>query len=179
MPAWQHLAPYPPSRSQLFHAVNACCIESVQAVLVYVSESEPFSFYSFGCFEWFSSKELSTIFNIQATEVFLPLKFEYYILRGHSVLSLLLLTSKKVPFAVTFRENTLLHNMNQPAFWVLNKLDSLLPPKKRKESRYSPAPLVAFLFLCDPFLVFFFSASNYIIENFQQMHTMLITHYLF
>lgn len=95
------------------------------------------------------------------------------------MLSLLLLTSKKVPFAVTFRENTLLHNMNQPAFWVLNKLDSLLPPKKRKESRYSPAPLVAFLFLCDPFLVFFFSASNYIIENFQQMHTMLITHYLF
>lgn len=51
MPAWQHLAPYPPICSQLFHAVDACCIESVRAVLVYVSESEPFSFYSFGCFE--------------------------------------------------------------------------------------------------------------------------------
>lgn len=165
--------PLSPIPFQLFH-VNACCISLYRQCWSMSLRSEPFSFYSFGCFEWFSSKELSTIFNIQATEVFLPLKFDIISLRGHSLCFLSYYWLQKLPFAVTFKENTLLHNMNQPAFWVLNKLVLFCHPKKER-GRYT-APLVAFLFLCDPFLVFLW---NYIIENFQQMHTMLITHYLF
>lgn len=52
-----------------------CCVCTCSAVLC-LFESEPFSFYSFGCCEWFFPEEpYPSTFSIQATEFFLSIRF--------------------------------------------------------------------------------------------------------
>lgn len=88
IPAWQHVASegffsllfLAPRLRECSYSSNQdrllCCVYACSTVLCLL-ESEPFSFYSFGCFEWFFPEEpYPSTFSIQALEFFLSLGFE-------------------------------------------------------------------------------------------------------